>query len=149
MGIFSRPKANNYVTVKGKGNKSEAEIVVRLMRAGYNVLRPCWEDSRYDLVIEDGDGKFWRVQCKTAWLEAHRAVLRFNAHSLDRKHNKISYRDQIDYFAVYSPDTDKVYFIHVNEVPPTSAPYLRLEPPQKGMTGKYPREIRYAADYEL
>src|SRR5690348_3300609 len=125
MGIFSRPKANSYVTVKGKGNKSEAEIVVRLMRAGYNVLRPCWEDSRYDLVIEDGDGKFWRVQCKTAWLEAHRAVLRFNAHSLDRKHNKISYRDQIDYFAVYSPDTDKVYFIHVNEVPPTSAPYLR------------------------
>ena len=34
MGIFSRPKVNSYVTVKGRGNKSEAEIVVRLMKAG-------------------------------------------------------------------------------------------------------------------
>jgi hypothetical protein len=28
-----------------------------------------WDSSRYDLVIEDTEGQFWRVQCKTAWIE--------------------------------------------------------------------------------
>lgn len=64
MGLFG-PKRHT----KSAGEYSEVVITERLLKAGYNVLTPYGDSLRYDLVIEDADGKFWRVQCKTAWLE--------------------------------------------------------------------------------
>jgi hypothetical protein len=48
------------------GERSEAIIIGRLGYSGYTVLKPYGENQRYDLVIEDADRHFWRVQCKTA-----------------------------------------------------------------------------------
>ena len=53
-------------TKKQLGERSQAHIIARLLEVGYTVLTPYGDSSRYDLVIEDADGKFWRVQCKTA-----------------------------------------------------------------------------------
>lgn len=64
MGLFG-PKRHP----KSTGEYSEVVIAERLLRAGYNVLTPYGDSLRYDLVIEDADGRFWRMQCKTAWLE--------------------------------------------------------------------------------
>jgi PD-(D/E)XK endonuclease len=51
------------------GDVSEAAIITRLLQAGYVVLTPYGKQHRYGLVIEDADGRFWRIQCKTAWVE--------------------------------------------------------------------------------
>ncbi len=67
MGIH-RPKLFNH---KEMGERSEAIIMRRLAHAGYTVLKPLGENQRYDLIIEDAERKFWRVQCKTAWLNLH------------------------------------------------------------------------------
>ncbi len=54
---------------KNLGEQSQAHVVARLLEVGYNVLLPYGDSSRYDLVIEDADGRFWKVQVKTAWIE--------------------------------------------------------------------------------
>jgi len=56
-----RPKQG---TVKS-GDRSEAIIIARMTEVGYIVLKPLSGQYRYDLVIEDADGHFWRIQCKT------------------------------------------------------------------------------------
>ena len=73
MGLFG-PKRDS----KSVGERSEAIIMSRLLQVGYMVLTPFGESSRYDLVIEDADGGFWRVQCKTAWLSGDCTYIRFN-----------------------------------------------------------------------
>src|SRR5579872_7116210 len=56
-------------TKKQLGERSQAHIIARFLEVEYTVLTPYGDSSRYDLVIEDADGKFCRVQCKTAWVE--------------------------------------------------------------------------------
>jgi hypothetical protein len=76
MGLFG-PKKDS----KSVGERSEAIIMARLLAVGYMVLTPFGESARYDLVIEDADGKFWRVQCKTGWLSEDKATINFNTAS--------------------------------------------------------------------
>lgn len=76
VGLFG-PKRHSDRT----GDVSEATIIARLLRSGYVVLTPYGKQHRYDLVIEDADGQFWRVQCKTAWIEQDGACIQFNTAS--------------------------------------------------------------------
>src|SRR6266567_5909040 len=102
------------------GDISEAAIITRLLQSGYIVLTPYGKNHRYDLVIEDADGQFWRVQCKTGWVENDGAYIQFKTASSyyhtkagRTSHGRRDYRGQVDYFAVYCPDTRKVYFVPV------------------------------------
>ena len=53
--------------------------------------------QRYDLVIEDANGEFWRVQCKTAWLSKDHSTLQFAGDSaqyrLDKENNTLEALD--------------------------------------------------------
>jgi len=60
MGNFG-PRQNP----KSIGERSQAHIIARFLDVGYNILIPYGDNTRYDLVIEDADGNFYRVQCKT------------------------------------------------------------------------------------
>ena len=74
LGVFARvPRAGEHVmrlfgpkqNPKAIGERSQAHISARLLDVGYNVLTPYGDNTRYDLVIGDADGKFYRIQCKT------------------------------------------------------------------------------------
>ncbi len=80
-------------TKKQLGERSQAHIIARLLEVGYTVLTPYGDSSRYDLVIEDADGKFWRVQCKTAWMEDEGASIQFAATTLRSRstNGKVTY----------------------------------------------------------
>ena len=52
---------------KAVGDRSTLAVMLALQRAGYIVLLPFGENTRYDLVIDDGTS-FARVQCKTGRL---------------------------------------------------------------------------------
>jgi hypothetical protein len=146
MGLFG-PKRHS----KSVGEYNELVIAERLLKAGYNVLTPYGDSLRYDLVIEDADGKFWRVQCKTGWLDENGSVIRFNTSS-NHYHYKggrttnarRSYRGQVEYFAVYSPDLDKVYLIPVDHVGATEGT-LRLQ----STANNQKKGVKWAQDYEL
>jgi hypothetical protein len=147
VGLFGPRQLNH----KEMGERSEAIIIGRLVYSGYTVLKPYGENQRYDLVIEDADRQFWRVQCKTAWLSKDQKIIIFNTcsnhyayawqkNTMTRKH----YRGDVEYFAVYSPDTDKVYLIPIDHVG-TAHASLRLMPAKS--SNQY--GIRMAQDYEL
>jgi hypothetical protein len=133
------------------GEQSEAIIIAKLLEIGYGVLTPFGENKRYDLVIEDAEGNFYRIQCKTGWLHNDGAGIKFATSSMyyrvkDGKagHGRKNYQGQIDYFAVYSPDIKKTYLVPVDHVGVTDA-NLRLIPPVNNQE-KY---IRWAKDYEI
>lgn len=72
MGLF-RPKRHTQKT----GDISEQAAVTRLLQCGYVVLQPIGQMHRYDLVIEDAEGKFWKIQCKTGWLNKDQSIIKF------------------------------------------------------------------------
>jgi len=146
MGLFG-PKQNH----KTVGERSEAIIIAKLLEVGYGVLTPFGENKRYDLVIEDADGNFYRIQCKTGWLENEAAYIVFATSSMYYRvkdgragHGRKDYRGQIDYFAVYSPDTKKVYLVPIDHVGKATA-YLRLV----ATANNQKKGVRWAQDYEL
>jgi hypothetical protein len=148
LGLFG-PKRHT----KSIGEYSEVVIAERLLRAGYNVLTPYGDSLRYDLVIEDADGKFWRVQCKTAWRDKRTGdeVVKFATSSSHYHyrggkydHGRRGYQGQVEYFAVFSPDLDKVYLIPIDHAG-ASDMSLRLTMPK----GRNQHGIKMAEDYEL
>lgn len=130
------------------GDISESAVVTRLLQCGYKVLLPYGQMHRYDLVIEDADEKFWRVQVKTGWLDEEQSVIHFATSSSMNytvKHKGArSYRGQCEYFAIYVEMLNRVYFIPVDEVGVTKGT-LRLIPSKNNQE----KNIRWAKDYEL
>lgn len=139
--------------IKGAvGAESEAVIAAVLIQAGYTVLTPNGYMHRYDLVIEDANGGFWKIQCKTAWLTKGGSTIDFSTASLlqaGQRGRKVSvrkpYKNEVHYFAVYSPDTRKVYLIPIEDAPNTTMRLRLTDAPKNGQT----KGIKYAVDYEL
>ncbi len=136
---------------KAIGECSEAIITARLIEAGYDILVPFGDNLRYDLLLADADGQFWRIQCKTGWLEANGdsivfATASFYYHTKAGRtsHGSKSYHGQIDYFAVYCPETKGVYLIPI-EHSGMSRMSLRLRPTKNSQE----KHIHWAKDYEL
>ena len=130
---------------KAIGERSEGVVLAALLRLGLPVLQPFGDNQRYDLVVDTGT-RFVRVQCKTARVyEPGTLIFDTCSSQCHRGRGKHSYIGQIEVFAVYSPDTDKVYIVPVSDVGRTAA-MLRLEPPRRITRGQ---KIRMARDYEL
>ena len=148
---FYRPIPKEKGIKGAMGAESEAVIAAALIQTGYTVLTPNGYMHRYDLVIEDAEGRFWKVQCKTAWLSKDKTTLRFSSCSIlykgqkGRKETvKKNYANDVDYFAVYSPDLRKIYLIPISHVVNTETT-LRLV----ATKNKQESYVRWAADYEL
>ncbi len=127
---------------KTVGERTEAIILAELLKAGYVVLLPFGDNQRYDMVIEV-DGRFERVQCKTARL-VRNSVLSFKTCSTYAHRGRPSrgYRGEAELFGVYSPDTRKVYLVPVDGVGEYEGT-LRLDKPKNGQV----HGIRMAEQY--
>ena len=71
------------VSPSRKGEHSEAAILHALVASGRVVLLPWGASQRYDFVLDEGDGRFVRVQCKTGVL--HDGAVYFRTASADRR----------------------------------------------------------------
>jgi PD-(D/E)XK endonuclease len=143
MGMLG-PKRHTQKT----GDISEQAAITRLLQCSYVVLQPIGQMHRYDLVIEDADGKFWRVQVKTGWLNEDQSIIKFASassynHTAKQKGWR-GYRGQCEYFAIYVEALNKVYFVPVDDVGITGAT-LRLTPSKNNQE----KNVRWAKDYEL
>lgn len=141
----SKPKCNH----KAIGELSQAHILAQLLEAGYHVLLPYGDNLRYDLVIEDAEGRLLKVQCKTGrsngeYISFTPASLYYHTRAGRTTYGSKAYHGQIDYFAVYCPETKGVYLIDVKQTG-TSQVNLRLTP-TKNKQEKY---VRWAKDYKL
>ncbi len=106
------------------GTISESAIITRFLQLGYTVPTPYGRKQRYDLVVEDAEGQFWRVQCKTARIQDNGTVVAFDTanHNVALKNKQWKhYQGQCDYFAAYCEKLNKVYLIPVDQVGTNSA----------------------------
>ena len=124
------------------GERSEAVILAKFLLRGEIVLQPFGDNQRYDLVL-DCDGTFTRVQCKTGRLK--NGAVSFPCCSMAGGKVRRSYVGDIEAFAIYCPDNDKVYFVPVEHAPKNEMT-LRIDPPKNNSAIT---TVRWAIDYEI
>jgi hypothetical protein len=132
---------------KAIGDRTTLVVMLALERAGYRLLVPFGENTRYDLVIDDG-ATLARVQCKTGRLRdgaVRFAVCSTYGHHMRPGSARRHYHGQVDYFAIYCPETSGVYLVPIGDLPISAKGALRVEAPRNGQR----RRIRFAADYEI
>jgi PD-(D/E)XK endonuclease len=132
---------------KDIGDRSTLAIMLALSEAGYALYVPFGENTRCDLLIEDGE-RISRVQCKTGRLRKGAVVFPVCStygHHRNPATARRTYDGQVDYFAVYCPETRLVYLVPIEDVPTRASATLRVAPPRNGQR----RLIRSAAAYEL
>ncbi|MBA3787079.1 MAG: hypothetical protein H0X21_00095 [Actinobacteria bacterium] len=131
---------------KAIGDRSTLAIMAAFDLAGYIVSVPFGENTRYDLVVDDG-GCLSRVQCKTGRLRE--GAVRFNtcsvyAHHPNPKVHSRHYRDEVDSFAVYCPENGAVYLIPISDLPSRRTASLRVDAANTQVRG-----VRPAARYKI
>jgi hypothetical protein len=127
-----------------------AHVVAALTAAGWNVLFSCIRVRRYDLVIEDPEGRFYRVQCKTGYVRSGAVFfptqsLRAAKKETEWRRIAANYQGEIEYFGVYCPDNGKVYLVPIEDVPNRTGCNLRIDPPKNNQR----KRIRWAREYEV
>lgn len=127
------------------GDVTEMEVATALVRKGKKLLRPLSAATRYDLVIDNEDGTFVRVQCKTGRLREGRVEFRLYSVSGHRTQG-VGYRGQVDAYGVYCPQIDAIYLVPVTAISACGAiATLRVDPARNGQT----RGVRQAAEFTI
>lgn len=128
-----------------RGDLTEMEVAMGLLRAGRKVLKPFSTGLRYDLVIDNEDGSFTRVQCKTGILKG--GCIQFRLYSVSGHRTRgISYQGQVDAFGVHCPQNGGTYLVPISALARCEkAATLRLHPAKNGQT----QGVRYARDYAV
>ena len=132
---------------KDVGDRSTLAIMLGLRSQGYAVYVAFGENTRCDLVLDD-EHSLARVQCKTGRLRQGAvtfATASTYAHHKNPHVIRRTYEGEVDYFAVFCPETGGVYLVPIEDVPTRSFARLRVEPSRNGQH----RFVRYAAPYEV
>ena len=121
--------------------------MLALRESGYALYVPFGENTRCDLLIEQDDC-ISRAQCKTGRLRKGAvvfAVCSCYGHHRNPEAARRSYQGQVDYFAVFCPETCAAYLVPIGDITARTTAALRIAPPRNGQR----RLIRFASDYEL
>ena len=125
------------------GHRSEAAIIRELELRGYSVSVPLGTNQRYDLIVDVG--RLLRIQCKTGRIRNGAVVFRTESiRSNTRRAYRRGYVGEVDWFAVYCPDNNGVYFVPIEGIP-LGEGRLRVEPTINNQAAG----VRWARDYEL
>jgi hypothetical protein len=129
------------------GDPTTLAVMLALREAGYALLLPFGENTRYDLVIDDVK-QLRRVQCKTGRLRngaIQFAACSSYAHHPNPKITRRSYLGEIDYFGVHCPETGGVYLVPIEDAALRTQCSLRVLPSKNNQT----RGIRLASVYQI
>ena len=121
--------------------------MMALRELGFAILIPFGENTRYDLVIDDGE-RLARVQCKTGRLRSGAvrwAACSSYAHHPNPREARRDYLGQVDFFAIHCPANDGVYLVPIEDVQVRREGALRVDPPKNGQR----KFIREAQKYEV
>jgi len=129
-----------YLTDQQKGDMSEAAVIFYFSSLGCKILKPFSNNLPYDLVIDNDDGTFTRVQVKTGRIK-NNSISFPSSRMSGRSGKRLSYAGLIDVYAVYSPDLNKVFIVPIKDTTGTQTT-LSL-----GNGGERPRLL--ARDYEV
>ena len=124
-----------------KGDIGELSIMKEFLKLDYWCSKPFGDDCPYDLIVDNKNGKMKRVQIKYVTPDKNN-TLRVKFFS----ETGISYRETVDWIAVYDSNSEKCYLIDFEKVErDVTALYLRLVKPKNNQTNG----INLAEHYEL
>ena len=132
---------------KDIGDRTTLAVMLALRDLGLGVLVPFGENTRYDLVIDDGTS-LSKVQCKTGRLRngaVRWSVCSNYGHHRNPRVAQRDYQGEVDFFGVYCSETEGVYLVPIAELPVRRQGTLRVEP-AKNCQRKF---IRPASEYEI
>jgi len=113
-----------------KGDIGEAAFYLKAMEKGYWAGRMP-QDCPYDFALDRGNG-LERVQVKYR-ATSKNGSLQIDSTSTSLSSNR-SYKDCVDQFAVYSPDTKEVYLIPASKITKGTASIFRVTPTKNNQT---------------
>ena len=113
-----------------KGDIGEAYFVLRATEKGYWTGKMP-QDCPYDYVLDRGNG-IERVQVKYR-SSARKGTIQLNANNTSPQSNR-SYKNFVDQFAVFNPETSEVYLVPAKLVTDNSAAVFRVEQPKNNQT---------------
>ena len=138
-----------------RGLAAHLAVAQRLIELGFEVLEPVGNHLRYDLAYyipasSNEKAQLVRIQCKSARLSKDKTCLLFNAFNLggEGKRQKLGYQGYAEYFGIYSPNTRKVYMVHLDECL-VGEMSLRMVLTGKQGKNQYSSGVRWTKDYEI
>lgn len=129
-----------------RGQATESLVKAAFTVRDHPVLLPESDNEPYDLVV-DIDGRFLRIQAKTGYGEEDGTVTFETVSTRTRSdgYERRGYDESaIDYFAVYSPERNEVYLVHVEEAA-AGKMQLRFAPTRNGQCVG----VNWCSDYHL
>jgi len=145
LSLVDGEKGRGVKDTSGRGDLTELEVMMALARAGKKLLRPLSSASRYDLLIENDDSTFTRVQCKTGRLRSGR--VEFGMYSVSGHDTRARrYKGQVDAFGVHCPQNGETYLVPIEALPPEGTlGLLRVAPAKNGQH----RRVRSAEPFRV
>jgi PD-(D/E)XK endonuclease len=127
---------------KAVGDRSALAVMIALHEVGISFYVPLGDNTRCDFVVELGNELARPMQ--------NDGAVRFRtcssyAHHPKPKQTSRHYLGEVDYFAVYCPETSGVYLIPIQQLQTRHEAKLRIDRPRNNQR----RYIRFAADYQI
>jgi hypothetical protein len=124
-----------------KGDIGELSIMREFLKLDYWCSKPFGDDCPYDLIVDNKNGELKRVQIKYVTPNENN-TLRVKLFS----ETGISYRETVDWIAVYNSESEKCYLLKLDTFNSDVATlYLRLDAPKNNQS----KGINLAENYEL
>lgn len=126
------------------GNIGEAKVLCKFVELGIPVYIPFGDNEKSDLIAEF-NGKLNRIQVKTSLkADSGKMIFSLTSSTMHRKNGikHIYTEDEIDYFALYNVERDKLFLVPISQAPNTSL-IIRYEKPKNNQT----QGIHFEEDY--
>jgi hypothetical protein len=125
-----------------KGNLGLAKVICELVKNGYSCFLPFTDTTCVDLIVGNNLMETKRIQIKYRQPNKKGAIDVPLETVVNGKKIPID-RSKIDYYIVYCPDNDKIYYIDLKLIPKVRSFTLRLE-----KSNQLQSNIRYAFNFE-
>jgi len=105
-----------------RGQATEAIVTAELIARDVSVLTPAYDNEPYDLVAEI-DGRFYRLQVKTAFDGKRDGAVEFRTRSVRTKsegYEREGYDGEIDYFAALNVPIGEIYLVPIEDAGSTA-----------------------------
>lgn len=123
---------------KEKGDIGVLKVKLDLRLKGLITCSPDTEHAPFDIIVYDGNNKkLYRIQCKYRNKVAGSVLLHFRSTYADKNgsHDVPIDKNDIDCWAIYCPDTDKIYYIDPKKY--NKSINLRVDANQNGHEEKH------------
>jgi PD-(D/E)XK endonuclease len=125
-----------------KGNIGLAKVLTELISKGYNCFLPFTDTTCVDLIVGNSKMELKRIQVKYRQKNKNGSIDVPLETVVNGKKIPVE-RNKIDYYIVYCPDNEKIYYVDLNVIPKVRSFTLRID-----STNVKSENIRYASDFE-